>query len=562
MGRPSRSIKPVNYAQHDPGPTFESDEEFDQERDRSMLDADSDSDDSGGSNYDAKEDRDTAEDDDKYEASDLETDQQGLNDTALDKGRKGKGFSMKRKGEAPKESQEILMRGAALEAKTKALLEEQRANDNGRLVNKAKYVTLPALETPDQFNAFGNHTIWQVDQAGTGTGDFSLHPFLSFLSSPWEKRPNFHVLRDQAGNPIRSVWRAAPPNEKEKQAAKMANGGVDRTLLEFRNEVLDTSKYPVIRDVTFLPNPVPLSTPSWRLVLYNTLGATPDDIAHRISKTDSVLNDAVVSHKQLRNSIRKKMDDWSKGFHGGFQWLEDRQKFRARKDFSEEPEKPSRARKETGKALEQKSRARTGEGEGQKEKSGTSADKSEAKEKEQKHEFASAILSGFKDRKAVSDLGYYFNTTWDIDIKLGVMRQPEFEDPLRSTEQPQRWRIAHPLWAPRTRDKIPQLLLDWRKEVAKLPDLPDLEDLIEDYRGEILLEDEYFEEERREPGVETGFEDEQGMGRVETVREEGTLPQIDEEVANSIVDPLHSPEKHTLTSSPASKPPKKKRRKM
>lgn len=109
------------------------------------------------------------------------------------------------------------------------------------------------------------------------------------------------------------------------------------------------------------------------------------------------------------------------------------------------------------------------------------------------------------------------------------------------------------------------MLLQWRKEIAKFPDLPDLQDLVEDYAGEILLEDEYFEDEQGMSGVETGVEDEQSMPEVETGSEEGTLPEHDGQVegfADGLGNPPPSPEKHTLSSSPATKPPEKKRRKV
>lgn len=354
------------------------------------------------------------------------------------KRRKGNPNPMKRKREMPKEPEELLKRGAALAHVAEALLKEQRASDSGRLVNKAEYgtsilirfssthanmnlVTLPDLKTPEQFNAFGNQIIAQVDGLGTATGDFNLHPFLSFISSPWEERPNFHKRQDAAKNPIRSPWRKTYPSAAQKDADKKANGGVDRPILQYRHEALDADKYGVVRDVTFLPNPVPLATPSWKLALYTTLGATPDDIAHRVSTTDPDLNDRVVSHQQLRNNIKKKVDDWSKLYHGGFQWLGDRQKSRARKDNSEEPEQESRKGKGKSKARQRKSRARKASGEAQEQKSRKGKDDgeakdgngakegSEAKEKELGHEFARTVLAGWGDRRqAVSDLGYYF----------------------------------------------------------------------------------------------------------------------------------------------------------
>lgn len=361
---------------------------------------------------------------------------------------------MKRKREIPKEPEELLKRAAALTDVAEALLNEQRETcDPGMLVNKAEYgnsiltnfssshadarlVILPDLKTAEQFNSFGNKIIAQVNSMGTHTGDFNLHPLLSFISSPWEKRPNFHEKRDPANNPIRSPWRKDPPSGDQRIADKKANGGVDRTFQSYRDEVLGADEYGVLRDITFLPTPITLDTPSWKLALYTTLGARPDDIAHRISKTDTLLNASVVSHRQLRNRIKKKIDDWSKLYHGGFQWLEDRQKSRARKDTSgaQEPDgasednsgaqkqksraskgkgkakkQKSRARKDNDEAQEQKSRASKGNGKAQDPKSSTSKDKSEEKEKEPGHEFAGAILAGWGNRRqAVSDLGYYF----------------------------------------------------------------------------------------------------------------------------------------------------------
>lgn len=362
---------------------------------------------------------------------------------------------MKRKREIPEEPEEVLKRGAALTDVADALLKEQRASDPGRLVNKAEYgnsivtsfssthadtdlVELPDLQTPEEFNDFGNQIMAQVEGLGTALGDFNVHPFLSFISSPWENRPKFSERRDAANNPIRSPWRKAYP-KSQIAADKGANSGVARPILEYRNELLDADKYGVMRDVTFLPNPVPLNTPSWKLALYTTLGATPDDIAHRISKTDAILDDRVVSHQQLRNNIKKKVDDWSKLYHGGFQWLGDRQKSRARKDNSEEPElKPgglelkSRTNQGKNRARNRKSRARKVKDEAQEQKPRKGKDSSEVNDsgeakvdsgeakvdsgaknnkeaKELGHEFARAVLAGWGDRRqAVSDLGYYF----------------------------------------------------------------------------------------------------------------------------------------------------------
>lgn len=145
------------------------------------------------------------------------------------------------------------------------------------------------------------------------------------------------------------------------------------------------------------------------------------------------------------------------------------------------------------------------------------------------------------------------NTTWEVDIKLGVMRQPN------STGTP------YPLWAPRKREKIPSLLLEWRKEIAKLPELPNLQDLVDDYAGEILLEDGNFEVEQGISGVETGLEDEQAKPVSETGLEEDTLPEDDRQMDGS-ADGSGSPppfaEKHTMSSSPDIEPKERKRRKL
>lgn len=68
---------------------------------------------------------------------------------------------------------------------------------------------------------------------------------------------------------------------------------------------------------------------------------------------------------------------------------------------------------------------------------------------------------------------YIQNTAWKVNIKLGVMTQPGGNG------------TPHPLWAPRELEKIPQLIKDWRKHVANLPDLPELKDLLEDYSWEV-----------------------------------------------------------------------------
>jgi hypothetical protein len=51
-------------------------------------------------------------------------------------------------------------------------------------------------------------------------------------------------------------------------------------------------------------------------------------------------------------------------------------------------------------------------------------------------------------------------------------------------KQPGGLGAPHPLWEPRERNEIPQAILDWRKNVAKLPDLPELEDLLGESEGE------------------------------------------------------------------------------
>lgn len=58
-----------------------------------------------------------------------------------------------------------------------------------------------------------------------------------------------------------------------------------------------------------------------------------------------------------------------------------------------------------------------------------------------------------------------------MDIKLRVMKQPGGLG------------APHPLWEPRERRQIPQAIHDWRKNVAKLPDLPELEDLLKSGEG-------------------------------------------------------------------------------
>lgn len=203
----------------------------------------------------------------------------------------------------------------------------------------------------------------QINHYGDQAGSHNLHPVMSFAFSPWEKRPRFVEQRDAVNNPIRSPWRKTKPTKDEATAAKMANGGIDRTAQEIRDEVLDAHKYDVVRDVPWLPDPVPFDTPSWKFALYTTLGATPDDIAHRIARDDLELNDQLVCHAQIRNGIKKRIDDWLKRNHGGFQWLEDRQKLRART---------------TGL-------------------------------KEGTHNFATAVITGIANRREpVSALGYFF----------------------------------------------------------------------------------------------------------------------------------------------------------
>jgi hypothetical protein len=189
---------------------------------------------------------------------------------------------------------------------------------------------------------------------------------MSMLYSPYKKRPKFEDQHD-ANGPVRSPWRKAEPTKVEVKEWTKSKGS-DRTAQQIRQEQLNPDKYNTKRQIPWLPDVIPLNTSSWKLALYTALGATPDDIAHRVAMDDAGLNEKLVCHKQLRNRLKKKIDDWLKAHHGGFQWLEDRQK----------------------------SRARTGASQGQ----------------EQKHEFANAILIGMENsqlkRKAVSDLGYYF----------------------------------------------------------------------------------------------------------------------------------------------------------
>lgn len=58
------------------------------------------------------------------------------------------------------------------------------------------------------------------------------------------------------------------------------------------------------------------------------------------------------------------------------------------------------------------------------------------------------------------------NTTWEVDVERGVMIQPGGNG------------TPHPLWAPRQLEEIPKQILQWRKNVAKLPELTKLEDLV------------------------------------------------------------------------------------
>ena len=89
------------------------------------------------------------------------------------------------------------------------------------------------------------------------------------------------------------------------------------------------------------------------------------------------------------------------------------------------------------------------------------------------------------------------NTTWDIDIKLGVMKQPGGLG------------APHPLWEPKESKDVPDQIKAWRKNVARLPDLPELDDLLKEFRGEDAEEAEevnvgYVGEGEGMSGVEAG----------------------------------------------------------
>jgi hypothetical protein len=196
--------------------------------------------------------------------------------------------------------------------------------------------------------------------------EWNLHPIMSWLYSPFPNRPKFDDQRDANTNlPIRSPWRKTEPTEADKAEFRKANTNQDRTPQEVRGETLAADKYDVVRHIPFLPNVIPLSEQSWLLATYTALGATPDDLAHRVATNDADLNERLVCHKQLRNRLKKKIDDWLRLNYGGFQWLGDRQQTRARKGGSEP-----------------------------------------------KHEFASAVLTGYENsstkRQPVSEWGYYF----------------------------------------------------------------------------------------------------------------------------------------------------------
>jgi hypothetical protein len=192
-----------------------------------------------------------------------------------------------------------------------------------------------------------------------------LHPVMSMLYIPWPKRPIFREQRDSHG-PVRSPWRKDAPEEKLETELTRRTGAA-RTAQEIREERLDVKEYQVKRDIPWLPDVIPLNEAPWKVAFYTTLGATPDDLAHRVALDDAGLHDKLVCHKQLRNRMKKRIDDWLKA-NGGFQWLDDRQNGRARK----------------------------GENKGA------------------KHDFASAILGGVKTSKGVatrapvSELGYFF----------------------------------------------------------------------------------------------------------------------------------------------------------
>jgi hypothetical protein len=211
----------------------------------------------------------------------------------------------------------------------------------------------------------------------------NLHPVMSMLYAPWD-RPVFDEQRDENG-PIRSLWRKKAPSQEDENESSTRKEKA-RTAEQIRQEKLDDSQYRVKREIPWLPDIISIKEAAWKMALYTTLGATPDDIADRIAIDDPGLGDKVICHIQLRNALNKRITDWLMGYgHGGFQWLKDRQRKRSRKGEGDEG-------------------------------------------KEEKHDFAAAVLTGMKwkngevKRTAVSDLGYFFVRCLSISFTLTLIR--------------------------------------------------------------------------------------------------------------------------------------------
>lgn len=72
-------------------------------------------------------------------------------------------------------------------------------------------------------------------------------------------------------------------------------------------------------------------------------------------------------------------------------------------------------------------------------------------------------------------------------------------------KQPGGLGAPHPLWEPRERREIPQAIQEWRKNVAKLPNLPELEDLLkDDEEGVEDLLEEHDDQAEDMSGLEAG----------------------------------------------------------